>query len=113
MGKATGKEVVQLYVAAPNSQQNNKPAQELKAFAKTKTLQPGEEQTLELRVKTADLASFSTQKQAWLVDGGTYRFLIGASSRDIRATLSADVAAQQTKVNNLLAPKEPLNLLHR
>lgn len=113
VGKATGKEVVQLYVAAPNSQQNNKPAQELKAFAKTKTLQPGEEQTLELRVKTADLASFSTQKQAWLVDGGTYRFLIGASSRDIRATLSADVAAQQTKVNNLLAPKEPLNLLHR
>ena len=113
VGKTAGKEVVELYVAAPNSQQRNKPSRELKAFVKTKALQPGENETVTLAVKAADLASFNEAKSAWVVDKGTYQFLLGASSRDIRATLSAPVKAHETKINNVLAPQQRLNLLHR
>lgn len=113
VGKAEGKEVVELYVAAPNSKQLNKPAKELKAFAKTKSLKPGESETVTLTVKTADLASFSDDASAWKVDAGKYELLIGASSRDIKATLEADVKAQETKANNVLQPREKFNTLKR
>lgn len=112
-GKSEGKEVVELYVAAPDSRQLNKPAKELKAFAKTRSLKPGESEQVELKVKAADLASFDEASSSWKVDAGNYKFLVGASSRDIRATLSAKVKAGQTKANNVLAPKTKLNLLHR
>ena len=113
IGKAAGKEVVELYVAAPNSLERNKPTHELKAYVKTRTLKPNEKQTVTLTVKAADLASFNETKSAWVVDEGAYRFLLGTSSRDIRATLSADIKARETKVNNVLAPKEKLELLRR
>ncbi|MBM6993008.1 MAG: glycoside hydrolase family 3 C-terminal domain-containing protein [Prevotella sp.] len=112
-GKTEGKEVVELYVAAPNSLQLNKPVKELKAFAKTRTLKPGESQTVQLTVRSTDLASFNETKSAWKVDEGDYTFLIGASSHDIRATLSTTVKAQETPANRVLAPQEPLRLLHR
>ncbi len=112
-GKSEGKEVVELYVSAPNSRQLNKPTKELKAFAKTRSLKPGESEQVELKVKAADLASFDEASSSWRVDAGNYKFLVGASSRDIRATLSAEVKAEQTKANNVLAPKTKLNLLHR
>lgn len=112
-GKIAGKEVVQLYVAAPNSAKMNKPEKELKAFAKTKELKPGETATVTLTVKAADLASFDEATSSWVVDAGSYKFLVGASSRDIKAALDADVAAATTKTNELLKLKEPINLLKR
>ena len=42
---------------------------------------------------------------------GEYQFLVAASAADIKATLKANVKAQQTKVNNALAPQAPLTLL--
>lgn len=112
-GKIAGKEVVQLYVTAPNSARMNKPEKELKAFAKTKELKPGETATVTLTVKAADLASFDEANSSWTVDAGNYKFLVGASSRDIKATLDAEVAAATTKTNNLLKLQEPINLLKR
>ena len=44
---------------------------------------------------------------------GEYQFLVAASAADIKATLKANVKAQQTKVNNALAPQAPLTLLKR
>lgn len=112
-GKVSGKEVIQLYVTAPNSTQMNKPEKELKAFAKTKELKPGETATVTMTVKAADLASFDEANSSWMVDAGNYKFLVGASSRDIKATLDADVAASTTKTNNLLKLQEPIILLKR
>ena len=111
--KSEGKEVVELYVAAPDSKAANKPAKELKAFAKTKLLKPGESETLTLLVKAADLASFDADASAWVVDEGEYQFLIGASAQDIKATLPAAVKAQKTKVNDVLKPQAPMKLLRR
>ena len=100
-GSYEGKEAVELYVSAPASSLD-KPVKELKAYAKTNSLKPGEEQTLTMTFATADLASFDESKSAWVVDAGTYKFLFGASSRDIRGEATAEVAASETKVNNVL-----------
>ena len=112
-GKRNGKEVVQLYVAAPDSKTKNKPAKELKAFAKTRELKPGETETVSLTFASSDLASFDEDSSSWIVDAGVYDFLIGASSRDIRHKLSADVKGISKKVNDILAPQTPLNTLSR
>ena len=100
-GAYAGKEVVQLYVSAPKGALD-KPAQELKAFAKTAELQPGESQVVTLVVKNEDLASFDEAQSAWVVDAGTYNFHVGASSRDIKATLAADVKGSVKKAHNVL-----------
>lgn len=112
-GKMAGKEVVQLYVAAPNSAQMDKPEKELKAFAKTKTLEPGETATVTLTVNAADLASYDEASSSWVVDAGTYKFLVGASSRDIKAALDADVAASAKKTNDILKLQESIVTLKR
>ena len=112
-GECEGKEVVELYISAPDSKAANKPAKELKAYAKTKNLKPGESETLTLNVAAADLASFDEASSAWVVAEGEYQFLVAASVQDIKATLKASVKNQQTKVHNVLKPEVKLNLLKR
>ena len=112
-GSQEGKEVVELYISAPDNKAANKPAKELKAFAKTKLLKPGESQTLTLSITAADLASFDEAASAWVVAEGEYQFLVGASSQDIKATLTANAKSQTTKANNVMKPQAPINLLKR
>ena len=112
-GEREGKEVVQLYVAAPDSKAANKPAKELKAFAKTKLLKPGESETLTLNVKAADLASYDEAASAWVVAEGEYQFLVAASALDIKATLPAAVKASTVKAHDVLKPQAPINTLKR
>lgn len=70
-GKAAGKEVVQVYVSAPEGGLD-KPAKELKAFAKTRELQPGESQTLNFEISNYELASFNGTANRWETAAGTY-----------------------------------------
>ena len=112
-GACEGKEVVELYISAPDNKAANKPAKELKAFAKTKLLKPGESETVKLTVKSADLASFDEAASAWVVAEGEYQFLVGASSQDIKATLTANAKAQQTRANDVMKPQVQMNLLKR
>ena len=109
-GKRPGKEVAEVYVTAPKGA-IEKPAQELKTFAKTRTLQPGESQTLTMNIDKADLASFNTKQSAWVADGGSYTFKVGASSRDIKGTATLNIKGSKQKVHNVLKPTIKLDLL--
>ena len=113
VGKFAGKEVVQLYVSAPNRFQMNKPEKELKAFTKTKELRPGETVTATLKLNTTDLASYDEASSSWVVDAGNYKFLIGTSSKDIKAVLDVDVVSVVEKTNDILKPQETVNTIKR
>ena len=112
-GDYAGRNVVELFVAAPDSKKANKPAKELRNFAKTRLLQPGENETVTMTVSTADLASFNEKLSAWKTDAGLYTFMICSSASDVEAKATAKVKAYTHKVNNVLKPNVKLNLLHR
>jgi len=109
-GQNAGKEIAEVYVTAPKGKED-KPAQELKAFAKTRTLQPGESQTLTMAIEKSDLASFNEKASAWIVDPGTYTFRIGISSRDIKGVAKINVKGMEIKAHNVLRPIVKLNIL--
>ena len=81
-GSVAGKEAVELYVTAPNGGLK-KPEKELKAFAKTKMLQPGESQTLSFAVSNYELASFNEKANRWEAAAGNYSLKFGTSSDKI------------------------------
>lgn len=98
-GKTPGKEVVQLYLAAP-AVKTDKPESELKAFAKTKSLAPGESQVISLVLAARDLASFDEKQNAWIAEAGSYTVRLGTSCLDIKAsqnfTLTTEKLVEKT-----------------
>ena len=111
-GKTAGKEVVQLYLAAP-AVKLNKPSQELKGFAKTNLLQPGQKQTISFTIHPADLASFDTNSTSWMAEAGKYVIKIGASSAAIKQMVSFKLAKAVVveKCNKVLVPQVSINEL--
>lgn len=79
--KYSGKEVVQVYVSAPEGKLD-KPYQELAAFEKTRELKPGESQLLEITFAVAELASYSEAEASWVLEAGDYVIRVGNSSRN-------------------------------
>lgn len=110
-GREPGKETVQVYVTAPSGGLE-KPTLELKAFAKTRLLQPGESQVLTFRVDSYTLASFNGAASAWETAAGTYQVHFGASAADLRATLPLRRAKSASwPVHRVMEPVEPLQEL--
>ena len=112
-GAKAGRNVVELFVAAPNSKKQNKPEKELRNYAKTRLLQPGQTETVTMTVKTEDLASFNEKASAWQTDAGVYTFMICSSANDVEAKTTAKVKGWTKKVNNVMKPNVTLNLLKR
>jgi beta-glucosidase len=111
-GETAGKEVAQLYLSAP-AKKLDKPVAELKGFAKTGLLQPGQAQTLTFELESRSLASFDPEVSAWIADAGTYTVKIGASSKEVKQTGTFDLAREITvkKESRVLAPETKMEEL--
>jgi beta-glucosidase len=111
-GKVAGKEVVQLYLTAPRGKLD-KPAVELKGFAKTRLLQPGETEVLRFSITPRNLSSFDPASSSWIAEAGNYEVKIGASSRDIRQTAAFELGNELRvkRESTALAPQVPIHEL--
>ncbi|MGX8692636.1 MAG: glycoside hydrolase family 3 C-terminal domain-containing protein, partial [Clostridia bacterium] len=102
-GSRPGKEVVQLYISAPQGRLD-KPYQELAAFAKTGELRPGEEQELTLSFDPRELASYDEERACRALEPGDYVLRLGTSSVDTKpvAILRLDGEAVVRQLKNCL-----------
>lgn len=116
VGSAAGKEVVQVYVGAPQGLLG-KSAKSLVAFQKTKLLQPGEEQLLTLKFAVDSMASYDdlgkVAKSAYVLEKGEYLFYVGTSVRDVEV-LGYRYLVEENRVTEQLSAKlVPTSLKHR
>ncbi len=116
VGKYAGKEVVQVYTSAPQGVLQ-KPAKELKAFEKTRLLQPGESQLVTLEFSKASLASFDDlgkiAKAAYILEKGSYDIFVGNSVRDVVKTEFVVVVDRNEVVEQLTSKVAPTSLKKR
>lgn len=84
-GAYAGREVLQVYVSGPGLRVE-RPVQELKAFAKSRVLAPGQQETLRVGIPVSELRYWDEKKGGWELEEGIYQIRVGASSRDIRLT---------------------------
>lgn len=104
--KYAGKEVVQVYYSAPAGKLE-KPYQELAAFDKTKTLLPGESETMVIRFATKDMASYSEAEAAWILEPGKYFIRVGNSSRSTKVVGAVEI--KEEKKTEILKNLFPLD----
>ena len=91
-GKVAGREVVQVYVAYPEAKVE-RCVKDLRGFAKTKLLKPGESEVVTVELSSSDFAYFDELTHQFTTDPGKYDILVGVSSRDIRGKGTAEVDA--------------------
>lgn len=107
----SGKEVVQVYVSAPQNGLD-KAYQQLTGYAKTDNLAPGQSQTVTISFDTASLAAYDESRAAYVMDAGDYVVRVGNSSRNThvaaRLNLSATVVTEQdhTELNDQVPDTE-------
>ncbi|MCG3729375.1 beta-glucosidase [Vibrio cincinnatiensis] len=109
-GEVAGKEVAQLYISAPSGDLE-KPAIELKAFAKTALLAPGETQKLDFGVSAKWLSSFDTDNDQWVIEPGQYKAYISKSSDvngvyPVTFTVSSEIVTAQATAGVLALPND-------
>ena len=92
-GHCYGREVVQVYVAAPNSK-IIRPSLELRAFDKI-GLEPGETKTVTVELDKRSFAYWDVESHDWFVEEGKYQIIIGRSAEE--KILVADVAVSPVK----------------
>ena len=91
-GTRPAAEVAQLYLTYPASA--GEPPRQLKAFAKTRVLGPGESTTVSFALAPRDFSIWSVAEHTWSVVGGRFAVVVGGSSRDSR--LSGTVSVGQS-----------------
>ena len=97
-GDYAGKDVVELYFAAPYTAGGiEKAAKNLVAFAKTDTIQPGESDTVELEFSLEDMASYdyddanSNGHTGYEAEAGTYDLYVSTNAHDVVETIEYDL----------------------
>ncbi len=112
-GTVSGKEVVQVYVSAPQGGKLVQPYQELRGFGKTKELAAGEGETLTIKIPTRSLASFDEERSAYVMEAGDYLVRVGRHSRDtkIAAALRLDGEVVTQQLSRQVACDKELELI--
>ena len=101
-GPCSGKEVVQVYCSKPAGA-IDKPFQELVAFAKTETIEPGDDVVVAVEFDIRSLASYNESAAGWQIEEGEYVIRVGSSSRNTMpaAILSFDRNVTTSRLRNL------------
>ena len=96
IGKLAGKDVIQIYT---NNEVNKYevPAIELRAFKKTKLLQPNETQVITLNFNLKDLSIYDEKLASYLIAGGTYNILLAKNIRDYQVIKSISLEEKIVK----------------
>ncbi len=109
IGSYSGKEVIQLYVSAPDGKLS-KPSKVLTAFAKTSLLAPGEEQILTLVCDEYSFSSYddiptSDTANSYILESGDYDFFIGTSCRKLKKVFTHNRSCSKTlcRCNEVMA----------
>ncbi len=110
VGSVEGKTVVQFYV---DSRIKGRPTWELKNFAKTISLKPGESQTVKMFVPYTDLYYFDEANSQWILPESNIVFGVGDNAENITLThtLKLSVELSAIKVNDVLKPQASFDKL--
>ncbi|MGA8342754.1 MAG: fibronectin type III-like domain-contianing protein [Candidatus Sulfotelmatobacter sp.] len=84
-GKLAGADVGQVYVSDDTHPAVERPAKELKGFARV-YLKPGEQRRVHVELNARSFAYYDVQSKAWHANAGRYRILVGRSSTEIVLT---------------------------
>ena len=109
-----GREVVQVYVSFPQGR-IEKESRRLAGFAKTDRLMPGESREVVVEIRQKQLAVFSEERQAWIVEAGTYGIWVGNSldSAVLSAYLTVPREVVLERTHRICPRKEPFEELWR
>ena len=105
-GDRPGREVVQLYLSAPEGRLD-RPRQELAAFGKTGLLSPGEEEALAVSFDLRDSAAYDAARSAWVLEAGDYVLRVGDSSDDTRPAAILRLSAEAVTLQAVPCCGEP------
>jgi beta-glucosidase len=111
-GELSGKEVVQVYLKAPQGLLG-KPKYELVAFKKTSELLPNQEEILEIEITRSSFASYDDlgvtgNKSTYIIESGKYEILIGKNVKDLEQ--AAQIVFEEeilSKHHEILTPNKP------
>lgn len=105
-----GKEVVQIYASCPQGKLV-KEFRRLAGFGKTKLLAPGEEQQMRITFPLYQLASYSEDQAAWILEPGKYGIWVGneLNTSVLSGALELDQEAVMVQCENICPLKEELN----
>ena len=99
-GSFAGKETLQIYASKPEVELDQ-PFQTLAAFVKSRELQPGETDTVVMKFRFSELASYDSRRECWVLEKGDYFLRLGTSSEDtkpiVRLRLEEEVITRRTK----------------
>lgn len=105
----SGKEVIQVYVSLPSGKLE-KEYRRLCAFEKTKELNPGETESLEVSFTAKELCSYNEGEAAWILEAGKYGIFLGGSLSESCLIGSLNLKEEKViaKAENICPLKEKL-----
>lgn len=118
IGNVSGREVVQVYVEAPQGKLG-KAKRSLCAFAKTSIIAPDKSDGLLIEMDIADLASYDDSgitghKSCYMLEAGEYSIYIGKNVRDAEKvfTFTIDELTVTEQLTEALAPERDFDVLY-